>query len=138
MYGWKPKISIWTDHLKKLDQKRCGLFRILKNIGQEAFQLKLLKEWMIYNVFNENLLIQCKELQFKGQHMELAPLLLWEALDINNFYFIFFYFFWFYIDFLFLFFFFWTMKRHWHWSHMTDHMETTWWPWVENKMDIRI
>jgi len=28
---------------------------------------------MVHNVFNENLLTQCKELQFKGQHMELAP-----------------------------------------------------------------
>jgi len=30
---------------------------------------------MIYNVFNEDLLTQCKEPQYKGQHMELAPLL---------------------------------------------------------------
>jgi len=30
---------------------------------------------MIYNVFNEDLLTQCKEPQYKGQHIELAPLL---------------------------------------------------------------
>ena len=30
---------------------------------------------MIYNMFNEDLLTQCKEPQYKGQHMELAPLL---------------------------------------------------------------
>ena len=30
---------------------------------------------MIYNVFNEDLLIWCKEPQFKGQHIELVPLL---------------------------------------------------------------
>ena len=41
-------------------------FRILKNIGQEMFQLKLSEEWMIHDVFNEDLLTRCKELQFKG------------------------------------------------------------------------
>ena len=29
---------------------------------------------MIYNVFNKDLLIQCKEVQFKGQYIELVPL----------------------------------------------------------------
>jgi len=29
---------------------------------------------MIYNVFNKDLLIWCKEPQFKSQHIELAPL----------------------------------------------------------------
>ena len=29
---------------------------------------------MIHNVFNENLLTQCMEPKFKGQHMEPAPL----------------------------------------------------------------
>ena len=28
---------------------------------------------MIYNMFNEDLLIRCKEPQFKEQHMKLAP-----------------------------------------------------------------
>ena len=60
--------------LKKLDQKRYKPFRILRNIGQKAFQLELLKGWMIHNVFNEDLLTQCKELQFKGQYMDLALL----------------------------------------------------------------
>ena len=41
---------------KKLDNKRYGPFRISKNIGSEAFQLELSEEWMIHNVFNENLL----------------------------------------------------------------------------------
>jgi len=58
---------------KKLNQKRYGLFRISKNIGQRAFQLDFPEGWMIHNVFNENLLTQCKEPQFKGQHMKLAP-----------------------------------------------------------------
>ena len=44
---------------KKLDQKRSGPFKILKMIGQGAFQLKLLEGWMIHNVFNEDLLTQC-------------------------------------------------------------------------------
>jgi len=60
--------------LKKLDQKRYGPFKVLKTIGQGVFQLKLLKEWIIHDVFNEDLLTQCKELQYKGQHVNPAPL----------------------------------------------------------------
>jgi len=56
-----------------LDQKRYGSFRILKNIGQEAFQLELPKEWITRDVFNKDLLTRCREQQFKGQYMELAP-----------------------------------------------------------------
>ena len=59
---------------KKLDNKRYGPFRISKNIGSGAFQLKLLEGWMIHNVFNEDLLTRCVELKFKGQHEEPAPL----------------------------------------------------------------
>ena len=59
--------------LKKLDQKRYRLFRILKNISLGAFQLELLEEWMIHNVFNEDLLTRCRESHYKGQYMELAP-----------------------------------------------------------------
>ena len=55
---------------KKLNQKRYGPFKILKAIGQEAFQLE---GWMIYNMFNEDLLTQCKKPYYKGQHEELAP-----------------------------------------------------------------
>ena len=44
---------------KKLDQKRYGSFKILKVIRQGVFQLKLLKGWMIHNMFNEDLLTQC-------------------------------------------------------------------------------
>jgi len=55
-----------------LDQKRYGPFRISKNIGQEVFY-KLLKGWMIHNMFNEDLLTRCREPQFKGQHMEPVP-----------------------------------------------------------------
>jgi len=58
--------------LKKLDQKRYRPFKILKAIGQGVFQLKLSEEWMIHNVFNEDLLTQCQKLYYKGQHMELA------------------------------------------------------------------
>ena len=43
-------------------------------IGQGAFQLELPKGQIIHNVFNEDLLTQCKEPQYKGQHMDLAPL----------------------------------------------------------------
>jgi len=44
-------------------------FRISKNIGQGVFQLKLLEEWMIHDIFNQDLLTRCRELQFKEQHM---------------------------------------------------------------------
>ena len=59
---------------KKLDNKIYGSFRISKDIGSGAFQLQLLEGWMIYNVFNEDLLTQYVEPKFKGQHKDLAPL----------------------------------------------------------------
>ena len=60
---------------KKLDQKRYRPFRILKNIGLEAFQLELLEEWMIHNIFNKDLLTRCNKPQFKEQYVEPALLL---------------------------------------------------------------
>jgi len=79
--GLKEGDDIWLEakniHLnrlsKKLDQKRYGSFKILKVIRQGVFQLKLLEGWIIHDMFNEDLLTQCKELHYKGQHMELAP-----------------------------------------------------------------
>ena len=68
-----------TFNSKKLDQKRYESFEITKDIRQGAFQLKLMEEWMIHNMFNKDLLIQYKEPQIKGKHME--PTLL---LDIIN------------------------------------------------------
>jgi len=49
--GLKAGDNIWLEvknihsnrPLKKLDQKRYGLFRISKNIGQEVFQLEFLE-----------------------------------------------------------------------------------------------
>jgi len=41
---------------KKLDNKRYRPFMISKDIGSEAFQLKLPEEWEIHNVFNKDLL----------------------------------------------------------------------------------
>ena len=60
---------------KKLDHKRYKPFRISEDIGQGTFQIELLEGWMIHNVFNKNLLTQCRELYFKRQHMNLVPLL---------------------------------------------------------------
>jgi len=57
---------------KKLDQKRYKPFKITKNIGQETFQLKLPEEWAIHNMFNKDLLTQCRKPQFKGQHIKTA------------------------------------------------------------------
>ena len=58
--------------LKKLDQKKYRPFKILKTIGQEVFQLKLPEGWIIHDMFNEDLLTQCKEPHYKDQHMEPA------------------------------------------------------------------
>ena len=41
---------------KKLDQKRYRSFKIIKDIGQKVFQLELLEEWVIYNMFSKDLL----------------------------------------------------------------------------------
>jgi len=62
--GLKVGDHVWLEnkniHLnrpsKKLDNKRYGLFKISKDIGSGAFELELLKGWMIHNVFNEDLL----------------------------------------------------------------------------------
>ena len=80
--GLKVSDNVWLENknihsnrpLKKLDNKRYGPFRISKNIDLGAFQLELPEGWMIYNIFNEDLLTQCVELKFKGQHEEPAPL----------------------------------------------------------------
>ena len=58
---------------KKLDQKRYESFRISKVIEQGAFQLELLKEWIIHNMFNKDLLTRYRELYFKGQYMDPGP-----------------------------------------------------------------
>jgi len=58
--------------LKKLDQKKYKLFKISKNISQGTFQLGLSERWIIHNIFNKDLLIKCKESQFKEQHVEPA------------------------------------------------------------------
>ena len=64
---WLEAKNIYSNRpSKKLDQKRYRPFRILKNISQGVFQLELPEEWMIHNMFNEDLLTQCKEAKFKG------------------------------------------------------------------------
>ena len=57
---------------KKLDNKRYRSFRISKDIGSGVFQLELLEEWAIHNMFNEDLLTRCVEPKFKGQYEKLA------------------------------------------------------------------
>ena len=58
---------------KKLNNKRYGQFKILKDIGSGAFELELPERWMILNIFNEDLLTQCVESKFQGQHKDPAP-----------------------------------------------------------------
>jgi len=53
-----------------LDNKRYRPFRISKDIGSGV---ELLEGWAIHNVFNKDLLTQCVEPKFNGQHEELAP-----------------------------------------------------------------
>jgi len=38
-----------------------------------VFQLELLEKWIIHNMFNKDLLTQCKEPHYKRQHVESAP-----------------------------------------------------------------
>ena len=62
--GLKQEDNMWLEAKniqlkqpsKKLDQKIYKPFKIIKNIGQEIFQLKLPEGWMIYNMFNKDLL----------------------------------------------------------------------------------
>jgi len=68
------KIQIPTNWpLKKLNQKKYGLFTTKEKIEQEVYKLKLLKRWAIYDIFNEDLFIHCKETEFTSQHKDLAP-----------------------------------------------------------------
>ena len=54
---WLENKNIYLNRLsKKLNNKRYRPFRISKDIGSGAFQLELLKGWMVYNIFNEDLL----------------------------------------------------------------------------------
>jgi len=57
-----------------LNNKKYKPFRISKDIGLGAFQLELPEGWIIHNVFNKDLLTQCMEPKFKGQHKDPAPL----------------------------------------------------------------
>jgi len=71
---WLENKNIQLNRLsKKLDQKRYRPFKISKDIGLGAFQLELPEEWAIHNVFNKDLLTQCNEPKFKGQHEKPAP-----------------------------------------------------------------
>jgi len=71
---WLENKNIHLNRLsKKLDNKRYGLFKILKDIGSGAFELELPEGWMIHNVFNEDLLTQCVKLKFQGQHKDPTP-----------------------------------------------------------------
>ena len=62
--GLKVGNNVWLENknihsnqpLKKLNNKRYGPLKILKNIKSEVFELKLLEGWMIHNIFNEDLL----------------------------------------------------------------------------------
>ena len=54
---WLENKNIYLNRSsKKLDNKRYGPFKILKDIGSGAFELELPEGWMIHNVFNEDLL----------------------------------------------------------------------------------
>ena len=63
---WLENKNIHLNQLsKKLDNKKYGPFKISKNIGSEAFELELPEEWMIHNIFNEDLLTQYIKPKFK-------------------------------------------------------------------------
>ena len=73
-YMVREQEYLFEQTLKKAGPKKYRPFRISKNIGLGVFQLELPKEWIIHNMFNEDLLTRCDELQFIGQHMEPALL----------------------------------------------------------------
>src|SRR5882757_3702611 len=53
---------------KKLDQKKLGLFKVIKKIGRSAYQIQLPASWTrIYLVFNEVLLTPVDNPQFVQQ-----------------------------------------------------------------------
>ena len=71
---WLENKNIHSNQpLKKLDNKRYRPFKISKDIRSGAFELELPEGWMIHNVFNKDLLTQCMEPKFKGQHEMLVP-----------------------------------------------------------------
>ena len=71
---WLENKNIHSNRLsKKLNNKRYGPFKILKDIGSGAFELELPEEWMIHNIFNKDLLTRCVEPKFQGQCKESAP-----------------------------------------------------------------
>ena len=80
LQGLKTGKNVWLEakninlnwSSKKLDQKRYGPFKISKNIGQGVFQLELLEEWMIHNMFNKDLLKRYRESQFKEQYIDIV------------------------------------------------------------------
>jgi len=68
---WLEAKNIYSNRLsKKLNQKRYRPFRISKDIGLGVFQLKLPEKWMIYDMFNKDLLTKCREPHYQEQHME--------------------------------------------------------------------
>ena len=72
---WLEVKNVHSNRLsKKLNQKRYKSFKISKDISQGVFQLELLEGQAIHNVFNEDLLTQYREPQFKEQYMDPAPL----------------------------------------------------------------
>jgi len=63
---WLENKNIHSNRLsKKLDQKRYRPFRILKDIDLEVFQLELPEGWIIYNMFNKDLLTRCNKCSSK-------------------------------------------------------------------------
>ncbi|SJK99624.1 uncharacterized protein ARMOST_02932 [Armillaria ostoyae] len=73
--------KVWLDatnlHLsrpkKKLDDKRVGLFKILKRTGTSAYKLKLLPHWKIHPHFNEKLLTPYIPPAFPNQEQPPTP-----------------------------------------------------------------
>ena len=65
--AWLENKNIQSNQLsKKLDQKKYGSFRILKDISLGTFQLELSEGWAIHNMFNKDLLTWCVEPKFKN------------------------------------------------------------------------
>jgi hypothetical protein len=69
---WLENVNLKTNRpTKKLDYWRYGPFEITEKIGQGAYWVKLPEQWVIHDVFNEDLLTKCQMAEYKCQ--EKAP-----------------------------------------------------------------
>ena len=58
---------------KKLDHKRFGPFKIIKQVGAATYQLQLPPTWTIHNTFNQDLLTKWVKPKYESQKKKAPP-----------------------------------------------------------------